>query len=115
MYLSLYFIILRYFIFFQFNSSTLFKNSVGDFTVKVWKTLMNEILFGQTVSYNMLAEISGNAFASRAVGSAMKNNPIPLVIPCHRVIKADGSIGQFSAGKNIKEWLLKHESLPIKK
>ena len=75
---------------------------------------MNEIGFGQTVTYSQLAALSGNGNAPRAVGNAMKNNCVPLIIPCHRVIKADGKIGNFSGGKTIKEWLLKHEKVPFK-
>lgn len=75
---------------------------------------MTKVAFGQTVSYGQLAALSGNSAASRAVGSAMKHNCIPLIIPCHRVIKSDGKIGQFSGGKNVKEWLLNHEKASFK-
>lgn len=75
---------------------------------------MHEVAFGQTVSYGQLAALSGNSNASRAVGSAMKNNCLPLIIPCHRVIKADGKMGHFSCGNTVKEWLLKHENASFK-
>lgn len=83
----------------------------GSFTEKVWVTLLQHVPFGKTISYGHLAKLSGNAAASRAVGTAMKNNPIPILIPCHRVLKHDGSIGQYSGGKNIKQWLLNHEKV----
>lgn len=60
---------------------------------------------GQTASYQDLARAVGNPAASRAVGSAMANNPIPLVIPCHRVLRADGSIGGFSSPAGVAEKL----------
>ena len=88
-----------------------FKNH--NFRQKVWLTLMNEVKYGQTVSYATLAKMSGHPGAFQAVGSAMSNNPISLVVPCHRVVKSDGSIGNYSkATKNdIKKWLLDHESM----
>lgn len=55
------------------------------------------IKYGRTVTYGELAEIAGSPGAGRAIGSIMAANPLPLIIPCHRVIKADGSAGQFSA------------------
>ncbi|XP_015912460.1 methylated-DNA--protein-cysteine methyltransferase [Parasteatoda tepidariorum] len=84
-------------------------SSKGKFTEKVWKTLFTCVPFGTSISYGGLAELSGNSSASRAVGTAMKNNPVPILIPCHRVIKSDGSIGHYSGGNGVKEWLLKHE------
>jgi methylated-DNA-[protein]-cysteine S-methyltransferase len=63
---------------------------------------------GQTVSYSQLAGMIGKPRASRAVGSALARNPIPLIIPCHRVIHSDGSIGNFSAagGTALKKMLI---------
>ena len=83
----------------------------GKFRQKVWLLLTEQVTFGQTVSYGELAKICGNPGANQAVGSAMSNNPISLIVPCHRVIKADGSIGNYSkATKNsIKQWLLDFE------
>jgi len=86
-------------------------SSKGKFTEKVWKTLMSSVPPGETISYGNLAALCGNAAASRAVGTAMKNNPIPLLIPCHRVIRSDGCVGHYSGGRNIKEWLLHHETM----
>lgn len=69
--------------------------------------------FGSKVSYSELALLSGqSAKSARAVGTVMSNNKIPLVIPCHRVVKSDGKYGNYSkASKNdIKKWLLDHEN-----
>ena len=81
------------------------------FRQKVWLILKENVHFGQTISYGELASLSGSPKACQSVGSAMSNNPISLVIPCHRVIKSDGKIGNYSkATKNdIKEWLLNFE------
>lgn len=66
---------------------------------------------GQTVSYSQLAGMIGKPRASRAVGSALARNPIPLIIPCHRVIHSDGSLGNFSSpgGTALKKMLLELE------
>ena len=70
-----------------------------------------KIKFGQTVSYGQLAEKSGRAGAGRAIGRVMAQNWLPLIIPCHRVIRSDGKIGGFSAhgGIMLKKKLLLHE------
>ena len=70
-----------------------------------------DIPYGQTASYSEIAKKIGNPKASRAVGSANANNPLPLVIPCHRVISNDGSIGGFGGGIKMKLTLLKLENL----
>jgi len=59
-----------------------------------------KIPYGETRSYKEVAEAAGYPRAYRAVGSTMRNNPLPLVVPCHRVIKSDGSIGGFSGQKD---------------
>jgi len=79
------------------------------FQLSVWKVL-TEIPKGRTESYSSLASKIGAPGAARAVGTACKLNPIPLLIPCHRVIKQDGSIGEFALGKANKEYLLTMES-----
>ena len=73
-------------------------------------TACRDIGFGQTISYGRLAKRIGRAGAVRAVGGALAKNPLPLIIPCHRVIRSDGKIGGFSApdGKDLKAKLLKH-------
>ena len=75
----------------------------------MWKALI-KIPKGHTESYSSLASKIGIPGAARAVGTACKLNPIPLLIPCHRVIKQDGSIGEFALGKANKEYLLAMES-----
>jgi len=67
---------------------------------------VSKIPFGQTASYKEIAKKCGNPKAMRAVGSANANNPIPLVIPCHRVLKHDGGLGGFGGGLEIKRFLL---------
>jgi methylated-DNA-[protein]-cysteine S-methyltransferase len=78
------------------------------FQLRVWQEL-RRIPWGQTISYGELARRVGNPKASRAVGQANAVNPIPLIVPCHRVIAADGSLGGYSSGLDRKRWLLDHE------
>ena len=73
-------------------------DSKKDFRQKVLLVLKNQVKFGETISYGDLARLSGSPKAAQAVGSAVSNNPISFVIPCHRVIKSDGSIGNYSKG-----------------
>lgn len=79
------------------------------FQLSVWNAL-TKIPKGHTESYSSLASKIGVPGAARAVGTACKLNPIPLLIPCHRVIKQDGSIGKFALGETNKEYLLTMES-----
>lgn len=74
-------------------------------------TACRDIKFGQTVSYGRLAEMAGKSGAARAVGGALAKNPLPLIIPCHRVICSNGSLGGFSAmgGVTLKERMLQLE------
>jgi len=74
----------------------------------VWRALQT-IPYGQCVSYQWVAIQIGRPMATRAVGNAVGNNPIPIIIPCHRVIRKDGSLGGFSSGLSIKRALLKIE------
>ncbi len=78
------------------------------FQLRVWQEL-RRIPRGQAISYNELAQRLGNPKASRAVGQANGRNPIPIIIPCHRVINANGSLGGYSSGLDRKRWLLRHE------
>lgn len=78
------------------------------FQKRVWEALC-EIPYGETRSYREVAESVGDPKGARAVGSANGRNPIPIVIPCHRVINADGKLGGYSSGLPIKEALLKLE------
>ena len=74
----------------------------------VWAALCT-IPVGMTWSYAELAHAIGHPSATRAVANANGKNPIPIVIPCHRVIASDGSLGGFSCGVHRKQWLLHHE------
>ena len=75
---------------------------------RVYKSLQN-VPFGKTVSYKGLADKAGLSGGARFVGNTMAMNIFPVIIPCHRVVKADGSIGNYSGGKSIKKFLLEHE------
>lgn len=75
------------------------------FQLSVWKALQT-IPYGQTRSYRDVAIQVGNPKAARAIGSANHHNPIAIIIPCHRVIAADGSLGGFGGGLPIKAFLL---------
>lgn len=74
-------------------------------------TVCRDIRFGQTISYGRLAKKVGRSGAARAVGAALAKNPLPLIIPCHRVVRSDGEIGGFSAagGVNLKKRMLELE------
>ena len=78
------------------------------FQRRVWQALQT-IPYGTTVSYRHIAEQLGQPTATRAVGAANGANPIPIVIPCHRVIGTDGSLTGFGGGLDAKRWLLQHE------
>ncbi len=86
--------------------------SFGKFGVSVLSAC-RDIKFGQTTSYTALANQLGHPAACRAVGNALAKNPLPLIIPCHRVIHRDGKMGGFSAagGITMKKKLLLHESI----
>jgi methylated-DNA-[protein]-cysteine S-methyltransferase len=79
-----------------------------DFERRVWIAL-KAIPYGETRTYKWLAERIGMPKATRAVGHALSKNPIPVVLPCHRVIESDGSIGGYSSGIDIKRRLLELE------
>ncbi|MHC4394906.1 MAG: methylated-DNA--[protein]-cysteine S-methyltransferase [Planctomycetota bacterium] len=74
-------------------------------------TACRDVEFGQTITYGRLAKKVGRPNAARAVGRIMAKNPMPLIIPCHRVIRTDGGLGGFSApgGITLKKRLLSHE------
>ncbi len=75
---------------------------------KVWRALL-DIPAGKTLSYGEIAQKIKKPKAARAVGNALGKNPIPLIVPCHRVIAAQGKIGGFSSSLTIKKKLLKKE------
>lgn len=70
---------------------------------------MLKIPLGETLSYKELAKRIGHPRALRAVGKALKENPFPLIIPCHRVVKSSGELGGYSKGKELKKKLLELE------
>ena len=80
-----------------------------EFQLKVWKALQ-QIPYGETCSYKDIAEKIGNIKACRAVGMANNRNPIPVFIPCHRVIGANGTLVGYGGGLHIKKKLLKIEN-----
>jgi len=79
-----------------------------EFQDRVWKALI-EIPYGQTLSYANIAEKINNPRAYRAVGSSCGANPLPIIIPCHRVLASNGSLGGYAGGLQIKKALLDHE------
>ncbi len=78
------------------------------FLCTVWDA-MQKIPYGKVTTYSELAKASGSARAVRAVGSACARNQLVLLVPCHRVVKSDGSLGNYAYGVKIKQWLLEHE------
>ncbi len=80
------------------------------FQLSVWRSL-GEIPFGQTRSYGEIAGAIGRPRAVRAVGAANGRNPLPIVLPCHRVIGSDGSLTGYAGGLEIKRCLLAHEGV----
>ncbi|AHG88330.1 Methylated-DNA--protein-cysteine methyltransferase [Gemmatirosa kalamazoonensis] len=78
------------------------------FQRRVWMAL-RDIPYGRTISYLDLARRVGDVRATRAVGAANGRNPLPIVVPCHRVIGTDGSLTGFGGGIARKQWLLAHE------
>ncbi|MFH1688685.1 MAG: methylated-DNA--[protein]-cysteine S-methyltransferase [Candidatus Eisenbacteria bacterium] len=79
-----------------------------EFQREVWRGLQS-ITYGQTVSYGDLARAIGKPAAVRAVGAANGDNPISIIVPCHRVIGSDGGLTGYGGGLERKEWLLRHE------
>lgn len=79
-----------------------------EFQQTAWEAL-RRIPFGETISYGEQARMLGDANKSRAVGAANGKNPIPIVVPCHRVVGRDGRLTGFAGGIEIKAWLLDHE------
>jgi methylated-DNA-[protein]-cysteine S-methyltransferase len=83
-----------------------------EFQKKVWHALM-EIPYGHTACYQEVAAMIGNEKASRAIGNANHHNPVVIIVPCHRVIKADGSIGGYGGGIERKKYLLNLEGIKL--
>ena len=79
------------------------------FQRKVWETT-RLIPYGETRSYTWVAEQIGKPAAVRAVGQALARNPLPIIVPCHRVVNSDGKLGGYSGGLEIKKYLLYREA-----
>ena len=84
-----------------------------DFQRSVWEQIV-QLQWGEVVSYGDIGHATGRATAGRAVGGAVGANPIPIIVPCHRVLGSDGRITGYSGGEGIptKAWLLEHEGIP---
>jgi methylated-DNA-[protein]-cysteine S-methyltransferase len=93
----------KFFLPLDLHGVTAFTRSVLDVT--------NHIGFGQVVTYGRVAEGIGQSGASRAVGNALGRNPVPIVVPCHRVIKSDGTMGWYTGGSHLKHRLLEIEGV----
>ena len=84
----------------------LFRSPRGTpFQQLVWKLLL-DIPYGEVISYKELALLTGRPQGFRAVGQANRRNPLPIFIPCHRVTAADGSLGGYAGGLDLKQYLL---------
>jgi methylated-DNA-[protein]-cysteine S-methyltransferase len=79
-----------------------------EFQVEAWNALA-EIPYGRTASYGQQAASIGRPKAVRAIGGANGRNPVAIVLPCHRIVGADGSLTGFGGGIEVKKWLLDHE------
>ncbi|MCK4368339.1 MAG: MGMT family protein [Dehalococcoidales bacterium] len=82
------------------------------FQREVWQ-LTRLIPYGETRSYSWVAEQLGKAGAVRAVGQALARNPLPIIVPCHRVVASDGKLGGYSGGVDMKRHLLHREALSL--
>lgn len=80
-----------------------------DFELSVWRALL-AIPFGETRTYGELAATLRRPGAARAVGQANHRNPVPILVPCHRVVAARGGLGGYGGGLEVKRWLLAHEA-----
>ena len=81
----------------------------SSFQLKVWKAI-SKVPYGKTVSYSKLAQSVKEIKALRAVANACGRNPLPIVIPCHRIVAKDGSLGGYTGGLEIKRNLLRIEN-----
>ena len=89
----------------------------GDFRQEIWKILCG-IPYGETITYGeiarqMIRKMGRKTMSAQAVGGAVGHNPISILIPCHRVLGADGSLTGYAGGIEKKEWLLRHEGVKI--
>lgn len=79
-----------------------------DFQLQVWRQVL-AVPYGQSATYQDIADAIGNPLAVRAVGAANGKNPLPLIVPCHRIIGRDGHLVGYGGGLWRKKWLLRHE------
>jgi methylated-DNA-[protein]-cysteine S-methyltransferase len=79
------------------------------FQIAVWRALL-EIPWGETRAYGEVAASLGRPGAGRAVGGANHENPVAILVPCHRVVQASGGLGGYAGGLGVKRWLLAHEA-----
>lgn len=98
----------------SFSRLAISENGASQFEKRIYKTL-RKLPYGSVISYSELAEKAGSKGAARAAGSAMAKNRTPLIIPCHRVIKSDGSAGKFTSdgGEPLKRKMLALEAQPV--
>ena len=87
-------------------------SGVTPFRAEVLREL-SKVPYGETTTYSELARTVGNPKAVRAVGSACATNPLPILIPCHRVLRADGSLGGYRGGEAAKRFLLRLEGIDV--
>jgi len=79
------------------------------FFARVWEAVQ-EVPYGETRTYGEIAAVLGRPGAARAVGAANGRNPLPIIVPCHRLVGADGGLTGYGGGLERKRWLLDHES-----
>ena len=84
-----------------------------EFQRAAW-TALASVPYGETRSYRQQAEAIGRPKAVRAIGAANGRNPVPIVLPCHRIVGSDGSLTGYGGGLSIKEYLLKHEQTQLR-
>jgi len=94
----------------EFNTVEVDFSSLSEFSQKVIEEL-RRIPYGELTSYSRIGKRLGYKNAARAVGQAVSRNPVPIIIPCHRVVREDGSVGGFSLGLKIKKKLLAAEGI----
>jgi methylated-DNA-[protein]-cysteine S-methyltransferase len=101
----------------HFSLAVAWPSDLSPFARTVLETLTEQVPWGETVAYGELAELAGRARAARAVGRIMSANPVPFVVPCHRVIAAGGRIGGYGGGREaigLKRWLLEREGVRLR-
>ena len=82
------------------------------FQQRVWAAL-RKVRRGRTATYGQIAQVIGQPTATRAVGLANGRNPVAIVVPCHRIIGANGTLTGYGGGLDRKRWLLRHEGIPV--